>query len=82
MIVCGSTASVPATADLMEYVAGLSNGKIILSGKISGNETDFELDTNPYHSENLFLKRLGLSFADVQTIDVGDSAIDIMNTAF
>lgn len=82
VIVCGSTASVPATADLMEYVAGLSNGKIILSGKINGNETDFELDTNPYHSENLFLKRLGLSFADVQTIDVGDSVIDIMNTAF
>lgn len=82
VIVCGSTASVPATADLMEYVAGISNGKIILSGKISGNETDFELDTNPYHSENLFLKRLGLNFTDVKTLDMGDSAIDIMNTAF
>ena len=82
VIVCGSTASVPATADLMESVAGLSNGKIILSGKINGNETDFELDTNPYHSENLFLKKIGLSAVDVQTIDVGDSVIEIMNTAF
>lgn len=82
VIVCGSTASVPATADLMESVANLKNGKIILSGKISGNAEDFELDTNPYRSESLFLKRLGLSADDVQTIDVGESAIDTMNIAF
>ncbi len=82
VIVCGSTASVPATADLMECVANIPNGKIILSGKISGNEKDFELDTNPYHSENLFLKKLGLSAKDIQTIDVGESNIDIMNIAF
>ena len=82
VIVCGSTASVPATADLMEYVARLQNGKIILSGKISGETEDFELDTNPYHSEYLFLKKLGLSVADVQTINVGESAIDTMNIAF
>ena len=82
VIVCGSTASVPATADLMEYIAGLPNGKIILSGKISGETKDFELDTNPYKSEYLFLKKLGLSVDDVQTIDVGKSDIDIMNIAF
>ena len=82
VVVCGSTASVPATADLMEYVAKLPNGKIILSGKISGETKDFELDTNPYKSEYLFLKRLGLNAEDVQTIDVGESAIDIMNVAF
>ena len=82
VIVCGSTASVPATADLMEYVANLPNGKIILSGKISGTEKDFVLDTNPYHNEYLFLQRLGLSADDVQTIDVGESAIGIMNLAF
>ena len=82
VIVCGSTASVPATADLMESVANLPNGKIILSGKISGNTEDFELDTNPYKSESLFLKRLGLSADDVQTINVGESAIDTMNIAF
>ena len=82
VVVCGSTASVPATADLMESVANLPNGKIILSGKISGEKEDFELDTNPYRSENLFLKRLGLSADDVQTINVGKSAIDTMNIAF
>ena len=82
VIVCGSTASVPATADLMESVANLPNGKIILSGKISGEKEDFELDTNPYKSESLFLKRLGLSADNVQTINVGKSVIDTMNIAF
>lgn len=82
VIVCGSTASVPATADLMEYIARLPNGKIILSGKISGDTQDFELDTNPYKSEYLFLKKLGLNTDDVQTLDVGESMIDIMNMAF
>lgn len=82
VIVCGSTASVPATAYLMEYIARLPNGKIILSGKISGDIQDFELDTNPYKSEYLFLKKLGISIDDVQTLDVGKSVIDIMNTAF
>ena len=82
VIVCGSTGSVPATADLMEYVANIPNGKIILSGKISGETKDFELDTNPYHSEYLFLQRLGLNADDVQTIDVGESVIDTMNIAF
>jgi inactivated superfamily I helicase len=82
VIVCGSTASVPATADLMEYVACMQNGRIILSGKIDGETKDLELDTNPYHSEYLFLKRLGLSVGDVQTIDVGKSNIDVMNISF
>lgn len=80
VIVCGSTASVPATADLMAYISGLDNGKIILSGKISGDEQDFELDTNPYHSEYEFLKKIGAK--DIQTIDVGVCAIDTMNIAF
>ena len=80
VIVCGSTASVPATADLMAYIAGLDNGKIILSGKISGDEQDFELDTNPYHSEYEFLKKIGTK--DIQTIDVGSCIIDTMNIAF
>ena len=83
VIVCGSTASVPATADLMEAVAKNKNGKIILSGKISGRKEDFELDTNPYHAEYEFLKRLGLSVENVQTLDVGQSEVmDIMNQAF
>lgn len=82
VIVCASTASVPATADLMEKIALLPHGRIILSGKISGRVQDFELNTNPYNSEYRFLKRLGLNVTDVIPIDVGDSVIDFMNYAF
>ncbi len=82
VIVCASTASVPATADLMEHIANLPHGRIILSGKIDGRVMDFELDTNPYNSEYKFLSRLGIEAADVIPIDVGDSAIDFMNWAF
>lgn len=82
VIVCASTASVPATADLMEQIANLPHGRIILSGKIVGREQDFELNTNPYNSEYKFLSRLGMGASDVIPIDVGDSAIDFMNWAF
>lgn len=82
VIVCASTASVPATADLMEHVARSPHGRIILSGKIDGRVADFELDTNPYNAEYKFLSRLGLGAGDVQPIDVGVSKIDFMNYAF
>ncbi len=83
VIVCGSTASVPATCDLMVDIANRENGRVILSGKISGDVNDFALDTNPYNSEYKFLSRLGLTPNDVQTLDVGDgSVIDFMNIAF
>lgn len=82
VIVCASTASVPATADLMAEVATRENGRIILSGKISGDDSDLELDTHPYHSEYKFLTRIGVGINDVIPIDVGASAIDFMNTAF
>lgn len=83
VMVCGSTGSVPATADLMYEIARRDNGVIILSGKISGDADDFALDTNPYNAEYKFLQRLNLSAADVQTIDVGDGYVmDVMNNAF
>lgn len=83
VIVCGSTASVPATSDLMATVASLPFGKIILSGKIAGREADFELPTNPYYSEYRFLNRIGYKIKNIQPIDVGSSdTIDFMNTAF
>lgn len=82
-IVCGSTASVPATSDLMATIAELPFGKIILSGKIAGREADFELPTNPYHSEYKFLNRIGYKIKDIQPIDVGASdTIDFMNFTF
>ena len=83
VIVCGSTASVPATADLMCEIATRDNGRIILSGKISGRGQDFLLNTNPYNAEYKFLQRIGLDVSDVQTIDVGYSDVmDTMNIAF
>ncbi len=82
VIVCASTASVPATADLMAAIAEMGNGRILLSGKISGQALDFTLETNPYNSEYKFLKRLGLTPGDVVEIDVGESAIDFFNQAF
>ena len=82
VIVCGSTASVPATADLMVEIAKIPHGRIILSGKISGQVQDFELNTNPYNAEYKFLNRLGLCAEDVCVIDVGPSVMDFMNMAF
>ena len=82
VIVCGSTASVPTTCELMGVVAKLPNGRIILPGKIAGVAPDFELDTNPYNSEYKFLYGIGVAPSEVQEIDVGKSHIDFMNTAF
>ena len=83
VIVCGSTASVPATSDLMTAIAESSFGRIILSGKIAGRIEDFKLPTNPYHSEYKFLSRIGCSIDDIIPIDVGVSnTIDFMNFAF
>lgn len=82
VVVCGSTASVPATADLMEYVASIKNGRIILSGKIVGRKEDFVLNTNPYNAEYKFLSRIKCDVSDICEIDVGKSNIDFMNYAF
>ena len=83
VIVCGSTGSVPATADLMYAVATSENGRVILSGKISGRVQDFELDTNPYNSEYKFLKKCGITPDDLNILDVGENKVfDMMNIAF
>jgi inactivated superfamily I helicase len=82
VVVCGSTASVPVTRDLMTVIAGLPNGRIILPGKISGVYDDFNLDTNPYNSEYKFLSGIGVLPNDICELDVGDSHIDFMNRAF
>ena len=82
VVVCSSTASVPATADLMVVVANLQHGRIILPGHIAGDTADFELDTNPYYSEYKFLLRAGVTPSDLIPIDVGASAMDFFNWAF
>jgi inactivated superfamily I helicase len=81
VIVCGSTASVPATADLMEFIASLSNGYIILPGKLP--TTNYHVPTtNPYYSEMKFLERINFSPENVQIIDAGESNIDFFNDCF
>ena len=82
VVVCGSTASVPVTRDLMSVIASLPNGRIILPGRISGQKEDFKLDTNPYNSEYKFLSGIGVDVSNIQEIDVGESHINFMNTAF
>lgn len=82
VIVCGSTGSVPATADLIVEIAKHEHGRILLSGKISGRTQDFELDTNPYNAEYKLLGRIGISPDDIIPINVGESVIDFMNYAF
>ncbi|MDR1337511.1 MAG: PD-(D/E)XK nuclease family protein [Rickettsiales bacterium] len=87
IIVCGSTGSVPATADLMAYVAGMSNGYIILPGKINCGPGEWPMDggfnaCNPYHCEKMFLDRISVAPSDVQIIDTGPSNMDFLNAAF
>ena len=82
VIVCGSTASVPVTADLMEYIAHCDNGEIILSGKINGKKSDLELETNPYYAEYKFLKKLNMEPGDVITLGEPNKYIDFYNEAF
>ena len=80
VIVCGSTASVPATSDLMAHIAALPNGKIILPGKIVGIK---DIDVcNPYYSEYKFLQSINVNPDEVIEIDVGKSNIDFFNNAF
>ena len=82
VIVCGSTASVPATADLMTAIAKLEKGCIILSGHIDGDFADFNLNTNPYNSEYRFLSKIGITPKDLIPINVGHSPMDFFNFAF
>ncbi|NMA32521.1 MAG: hypothetical protein GX944_01155 [Alphaproteobacteria bacterium] len=82
VIVCGSTASVPATSDLMTYIASLPNGKIILPGKVSDiNPAKINI-CNPYYSEYKFLQKVGIEPNEVIEINVGKSNIDFFNNAF
>ncbi len=81
VIVCGSTASVPASADLMAHVANMPNGYIILPGKIPGHE-NVTGDCDPYASELKFLEKIGAMPGDIRIIDTGTSATEFLNAAF
>ena len=87
VIVCGSTASVPTTAELMLEIAKRDNGEIILSGFIpDGLRVDEKDTTNPYYSEYKFLKKLDSEMEpeDVEVLfeDKKSENIDFLNKAF
>ena len=74
VIAAGSTGSIPATADLLAVVAGLSQGEVVLPG------LDRHLDdaawahvadepAHPQHGLALLLKRFELTREDVQAFD-------------
>lgn len=72
VIAAGSTGSIPATADLLEVVADLPTGRVVLPGLDSSlNEATREAvladPSHPQHGLMLLLDRLGVAPADVQT---------------
>ncbi len=70
VIAAGSTGSIPATAALLEVVAGLPNGRVVLPGldreadETTGNAI-LEDVTHPQHGMARLLQRLSLTPAEV-----------------
>ncbi len=71
VIAAGSTGSIPATAALLEVVAGLPNGRVVLPGldreadETTGNAILQDV-THPQHGMARLLQRLSLTPADVR----------------
>lgn len=70
VIVAGSTGSIPATADLIEVVAWLPTGRVVLPGLDRGADEDqwqaiIDDAAHPQHGLALLLQRLGLDRAAV-----------------
>ncbi|MFQ5938827.1 MAG: double-strand break repair protein AddB [Alphaproteobacteria bacterium] len=69
VIAAGSTGTIPATADLLEVVAGLPQGRVVLPGldRHTGEEDWERLEpTHPQFAIKGLLKRLGLSREEVE----------------
>lgn len=70
IIIAGSTASVPATARLMQTVAQLPNGAVILPGlDVTASHS---APAHPHYNLQQFLKRCGTSQADVTLWSAAD----------
>ncbi|MDE1900085.1 MAG: PD-(D/E)XK nuclease family protein [Alphaproteobacteria bacterium] len=75
VIAAGSTGSVPATADLLDVIAGLPRGAVILPGLDRSMENDAwdEVgDTHPQHSMKRLLQKMDVDRRAVQ--NWGDAA--------
>ena len=69
VIAAGSTGTIPATADLLEVVAGLPRGRVVLPGldRHTGEEDWERLEpTHPQFAIKRLLKRLSLSREEVK----------------
>ena len=78
VVVAGSTGSIPATADLLEVVAALPAGRIVLPGLDRGldaatAEAALEEPTHPQHGMLRLLARLGVT---VEAVGAWDGGID------
>ena len=85
VIVAGVTGSIPATATLMQVVAALPHGTIVLPGldtKIADDDAHKIINDHPEHPQFgllRLLRTLGCSPVDVQVlsdIDIADSAVN------
>jgi hypothetical protein len=79
VIVCGSTGSIPATSDLMEHVTRLSNGMIILPGKLGVRSEELGV-SDPYYLIGEFLEKINCN--SIAEINTGSSSVELLNLAF
>ena len=76
VIAAGSTGSIPATADLLEVVAGLPAGRIVLPGLDCGldeaaHKAALAEPTHPQHGMLRLLRRLDVAPSEVRDWDAG-----------
>ncbi len=89
IIVCGSTASIPSTAELMQSVLRHKNGIIILPGAVH-EMTEQTMQSviengsehHPYFGIFRWLKKCNLKPSDIQKLDYGISNIGFLNQCF
>lgn len=70
IIAAGSTGSIPATADLLQAVAGLAQGSLVLPGLDLGAADDAWRDLGPHHPQYgmaRLIEHLGVARSDVET---------------
>ncbi len=70
IIAAGSTGSVPATADLLNVIADLSTGAVILPGldrDIDNEAWDEVEEAHPQHTMKKLIKKMGVERKDVRT---------------
>ncbi|WP_099867070.1 double-strand break repair protein AddB [Pararhizobium haloflavum] len=95
MIVAGSTGSIPATAALMQAIAGLDQGAIVLPGldtrippdvwplvmRAGADETDPAVLTHPQYGLALLLSRFGAAREDVVPLGEEQPVLAARNAA-